>query len=67
MLRIFWLFISLFLILIIFLNMPKELTGLSGFMDKSKFFNSPSSSGQFLNNMIGFFTIIYIVIAFYLD
>ena len=67
MLRIFWLFTSLFLILIIFLNMPKELTGLSGFMDKSKFFNSPSSSGQFLNNMIGFLTLVYILIAFYLD
>jgi len=47
--------------------MPKELTGLSGFMDKSKFFNSPSSSGQFLNNMIGFLTVVYILIAFYLD
>ena len=67
MLKFFWLFINLFLILIIFLNMPKELTGLSGFMDKSKFFNSPSKSRQFLNNMIGFLTIAYLILAFYLN
>jgi len=67
MLKIIWFTISLFLIFIIFLNMPKELTGLSGFMDKSRIFKSPSSSRQFLNNMIGFLTICYLLLAFYLN
>ena len=67
MLKIFWLFISLFLISIIFLNMPKELTGLSGFMDKSRFFNSPSKSRQFVNNTIGFLTIAFLGLAVYLN
>ena len=67
MLKIFWFMINLFLIFGIFINMPKQLTGLSGFMDKSQVFNSPSSSRQFLNNMIGLLTIVYLILAFYLS
>ena len=67
MLKIIWFSISIILIIVIFLNMPKELTGLSGFMDKSKSFNSPSFSRKFMNRVIGLLTICYLILTFYLD
>jgi len=47
--------------------MPKELTGLSGFMGKSKSFNSSSFSRKFINRIIGLLTIFYLILTFYLD
>ena len=67
MLKIIWFSISLILIFIIFFNMPKELTGLSGFMGKSKSVNSSSFSRTFINRIIGLLTIFYLILTFYLD
>jgi len=47
--------------------MPKELTGLSGFMGKSKSVNSSSFSRTFINRIIGLLTIFYLILTFYLD
>ena len=67
MLKIIWFSTSLILIVFIFFNMPKELTGLSGFMDKSRTFNSPSFSRKLINRVIGLLTICYLILTFYLD
>jgi len=47
--------------------MPKELTGLSGFMDKSDIFNSPSEVQEILNKIIGVLSVFYLTLAFYLN
>ena len=65
MLKIFWVIISLFLILIIFLRMPQENIGLSSFANKSDIFGSPSSTQRTLNYITGICVLIYLLIAFY--
>lgn len=67
MLKIVWLTISLFLILIIFLRMPQENIGLSSFATKSNIFGSPSSTQRTLNLITGISVFVYFVIAFYLN
>jgi len=67
MLKIIWLTISLFLILIIFLRMPQENIGLSSFATKSDIFGSPSSTQRTLNLITGISVFVYFVIAFYLN
>ena len=63
MLKIFAIFTSLFLILIIFLRIPQENVGLASFATKSELLGSPSSAQRFLNilTVVGIF--IYIGIA----
>lgn len=63
MLKILSIFISLFLIIIIFLRIPQENVGLASFATKSNLLGSPSSAQRFLNilTFVGIF--IYLGIA----
>ena len=63
MLKLFGIFTSLFLIIIIFLRIPQENVGLASFATKSELLGSPSSAQRFLNilTVVGIF--IYIGIA----
>jgi len=59
-LKIIWLLLSFFLILIIYLRVPRN-QGLTSFATKSDLLGSPNSTEKFLNN----FTLIAII-SYYL-
>ena len=67
MFKILGAFISLFLIVIIFLRIPQENVGLASFATKSNLLGSPSSAQRFLNilTIVGIF--IYLGIAIQLN
>jgi preprotein translocase subunit SecG len=67
MLEIIGTFISVFLIVIIFLRIPQENVGLASFTTKSNLLGSPSSAQRFLNILTGFGILIYFGIAFQLN
>ena len=60
-------FISLFLIVIIFLRIPQENVGLASFATKSNLLGSPSSAQRFLNILTGIGILIYFGIAIQLN
>ena len=59
--------ISLFLIIIIFLRIPQENSGLASFATKSDLLGSPSSAQRFLNILTAFGILIYLGIAVQLN
>jgi preprotein translocase subunit SecG len=63
MLKLFTFLISVFLILIIFLRVPKESVGLGSFATKSDLLGSPSSAEKSLNIFTAFGIFIYIALA----
>jgi protein translocase SecG subunit len=63
MLKFFLYIVSFFLIILIFLRIPENNVGLSGFFNVG----SPRSSQSFLNNLIAFMTFIYFIIALILN
>ena len=67
MLKTFGICISLFLIIIIFLRIPKENVGLASFANKSNVLGSPRSAQRFLNilTFVGIF--LYLGIAFQIN
>ena len=67
MLKLIGSFISLFLIIIIFLRMPQESAGLASFATKSNLLGSPSSAQRFLNILTAFGIFIYFGIAIQLN
>ena len=67
MLKLIGSFISLFLIIIIFLRMPQENVGLASFATKSNLLGSPSSAQRFLNILTAFGILIYFGIAIQLN
>lgn len=67
MLKSIGFFISISLILIIFLRMPRESVGLSSFAMKSDLLGSPSSAERFLNILTAFGIIVYLGIALQLN
>lgn len=67
MLKLIAVFISLFLILIIFLRIPQENVGLSSFATKSNLLGSPRSAQRFLNLLTTFGILIYFGIAIQLN
>lgn len=67
MLKIIKTFISIFLIVIIFLQIPQENVGLASFTTKSNLLGSPSSAQRFLNLLTGISILIYFGIAFQLN
>jgi preprotein translocase subunit SecG len=67
MLKLIGFVVSLFLILVIFLRMPKESVGLSSFATKSGIFGSPSSAERSLNILIAVGIFIYFGIALFLN
>ena len=60
-------FISILLIVIIFLRVPQENVGLSSFATKSDLLGSPSSAERSLNILTGLGIIIYFSIAIQLN
>jgi preprotein translocase subunit SecG len=60
-------FISLFLIVIIFLRIPQENVGLASFATKSNLLGSPSSAQRFLNILTGIGILVYFGIAIQLN
>jgi preprotein translocase subunit SecG len=60
-------FISLFLIVIIFLRIPQENVGLASFATKSNLLGSPSSAQRFLNILTVIGILIYFGIAIQLN
>jgi preprotein translocase subunit SecG len=60
-------FISLFLILIIFLRIPQENVGLTSFATRSNLLGSPSSAQRFLNILTALGILIYLGIAIQLN
>jgi protein translocase SecG subunit len=67
MLKLLGFIISIFLIGIIFLQIPQENVGLSSFATKTALFSSPSSAQRFLNFVTAFGILIYFVIAIKLN
>jgi preprotein translocase subunit SecG len=63
MLKPFGFIVSIFLIVIIFLRIPKENVGLASFATKSDLLGSPSSAERSLNILTGFGILIYLMIA----
>jgi preprotein translocase subunit SecG len=60
-------FISLFLIVIIFLRIPQENVGLASFATKSNLLGSPSSAQRFLNILTAIGILVYFGIAIQLN
>ena len=67
MLKLFGIFTSLFLIIIIFLRIPQENVGLASFATKSNLLGSPSSAQRFLNILTVVSIFIYLGIAIQLN
>ena len=67
MLKLFGFFISIFLILIIFLRIPQENVGLASFATKTDLLGSPSSAQRSLNIFTGFGILIFFIIALQLN
>jgi protein translocase SecG subunit len=67
MLKIIKIVLSIFLIVIIFLQIPQENVGLASFTTKSKLLGSPSSAQRFLNILTGVGILIYFGISFELN
>ena len=63
MIKLFLFLISIFLITIIFLRMPKESSGLGSFATKSDLLGSPTSAERSLNLFTAFGILIYIILA----
>jgi preprotein translocase subunit SecG len=63
MLKIFGFFISIFLILIIFLRIPQENVGLASFATKSDILGSPTSVQRSLNVATAIGIVVYFAIA----
>jgi preprotein translocase subunit SecG len=60
-------FISIFLIVIIFLRIPQENVGLASFATKSNLLGSPSSAQRFLNILTAIGILVYLGIAIQLN
>ena len=67
MLKVVGFITSIFLIITIFLRMPKESSGLSSFANKSDLLGSPSSAERSLNLLTTFGIFIYLAIALQLN
>lgn len=67
MLQLIGNFVSLFLIVIIFLRMPQDNVGLASFATKSNLLGSPSSAQRFLNILTAFGIVTYLGIAIKLN
>jgi len=63
MIKLFSFLISIFLIIIIFLRIPKESVGLGSFATKSDFLGSPTSAERSLNIFTALGILIYVTLA----
>jgi preprotein translocase subunit SecG len=67
MLKLVGFFVSIFLIIIIFLKIPQENVGLASFATKTDLLGSPSSAQRLLNIFTGFGILVYFAIAIQLN
>jgi len=67
MIKLFSFLISIFLIGIIFLRIPKESVGLGSFAAKSNLLGSPTSAERSLNIFTAFGILIYVILAIQLN
>ena len=67
MLKILAFLVNIFLIVIIFVKIPKENMGLASFATKSNLLGSPASAQRFLNIGTAVGILIYFVIALQLN
>ena len=67
MLKLVGFFVSIFLIIIIFLKIPQENVGLASFATKTDLLGSPSSAQRLLNIFTGFGILVYFAIAIELN
>ena len=67
MIKLAGFFISIFLIAIIFLQIPKDAVGLSNFAAKTDLLGSPGSAQRLLKILTVFCILIYLGIAFQLN
>lgn len=67
MLKLIGAFISLFLIIIIFLRIPQENVGLASFATTSNLLGSPSSAQRFLNILTVVGILVYFGVAIQLN
>ena len=67
MLKVTGFFISILLIVVIFLRTPQESIGLSSFGTKSAWFGSPRSAERYLNILTAFGILTYLGIAIKLN
>ena len=67
MLKLIGNFVSFFLIVIIFFQMPQDNVGLASFATKSNLLGSPSSTQRFLNILTALGIVIYFGIAIQLN
>ena len=63
MLKLFLFALSIFLITIIFLRIPKENVGLASFATKSSLLGSPGSAQKSLNILTAFGILLYLILA----
>jgi protein translocase SecG subunit len=67
MLKVIGAFLSIFLIVIIFLRIPQESVGLASFSNTSNLLGSPRSAQRFLNVLTAVCILLYFGIAFQLN
>jgi preprotein translocase subunit SecG len=67
MIKLFAFLISVFLIVIIFLRVPRESVGLGSFATKSDLLGSPSSAEKSLNILTAFGILTYLLLAIQLN
>lgn len=67
MLKLIGIFISIFLIFIIFIQLPQESAGLTSFASKTNLLGSPSSAQRFLDILTTVSIIAYFLIALKLN
>lgn len=67
MLKVIEFLVSILLIIVIFLRIPKESAGLSSFVTKNELLGSPNSTEQFLNILTAIGIAIYFGIAIKLN
>ena len=67
MLKLIGIFISVFLIFIIFIQLPQESIGLTSFANKTNLLGSPSSAQRFLDVLTTIAIIVYFLIALKLN
>ena len=67
MLKLIGIFISIFLIFIIFIQLPQESIGLTSFANKTNLLGSPSSAQRFLDILTTTAIVVYVLIALKLN
>ena len=67
MIKLFAFFVSIFLIIIIFLRIPQESVGLGSFATKSDLLGSPSSAQKSLNIFTALGILVYVLLAVQLN